>query len=87
MSVLADVLIIIFLFFLFGLLHSYLATDKFKLFIAKKYAHYIAFYRMTYNIFSFITFYIIFKISPKPDVIIYDLMYPFDIIIFILQCV
>lgn len=87
MSVLVDVFLIILFFFLFGFSHSYFASNRIKQLILRKHGNYIAFYRIIYNIFSFITFYLIYKISPRPDLIIYDLEYPFDIIIFILQAV
>ncbi|OGU34431.1 MAG: hypothetical protein A2068_11775 [Ignavibacteria bacterium GWB2_35_6b] len=80
-----DVLIIIFLFALFGISHSILASNKIKQKIVEGAGNKIAYYRLFYNFTSLITFFIIYEISPKPDVIIYDLQYPWDIIILVPQ--
>lgn len=80
-----NVLIIIFLFALFGIMHSILASNKIKQKIVEGAGNKIAYYRLFYNFISLITFFIIYEISPKPDVIIYDLQYPWDIIILIPQ--
>ncbi|OGV92099.1 MAG: hypothetical protein A3J88_05725 [Melioribacter sp. RIFOXYB12_FULL_38_5] len=45
----------------------------------------IAFYRMFYNVSSILFFLAFIAVAPKPDVIIYDLQFPFDIITFALQ--
>jgi protein-S-isoprenylcysteine O-methyltransferase Ste14 len=45
----------------------------------------IAFYRLFYNLSSVLFFLLFYLISPKPDLIVYDLHYPFDIITFALQ--
>ena len=80
-----DVLIIIFLFALFGYSHSLLASNKIKRFAVSYAGNYIAFYRLVYNILSTVTVYALFKILPHPDIIIYDLKYPYDFIILVLQ--
>ena len=80
-----DVLTIIFLFILFSLLHTKLASVKFKSKLAKTFGHAIAFYRLAYNGFSIISLYIIYELSPKPNVIIYDFQQPFDLIVLIPQ--
>ncbi|MCX6151150.1 MAG: isoprenylcysteine carboxylmethyltransferase family protein [Ignavibacteriales bacterium] len=85
MIIVLNVFIIILLFALFGYSHSYLASVKIKQKLAAKFGNNIAFYRFAYNIISIFSFYLIYELSPKPDVIIYDLNYPFDIIIFVLQ--
>lgn len=87
MSALGDVLLIVFAYFLFGLLHSLLASRKLKKKIASEYGDYIAFYRMFYNVVSFFSFMLLLEFVPKPDIIIYDLNRPFDIIIFVLQII
>ena len=51
----------------------------------KKIGDKIAFYRLFYNISSIITFLFIYTISPKPSAIIYDLQFPLDLVIFVLQ--
>ena len=85
MSAAVDVLIIIGLFSLFSYLHTLLASKKVKLRIRDKIKDGIAFYRLFYNISSIITFIIFYTLSPKPDIVIYDLEFPIDIIVFVLQ--
>ncbi len=80
-----DALIITSLFFIFAVSHSILASHKFKLSLTAKVGNKIAFYRMFYNVSSILLFLFIYKVSPKPDYIIYDLSFPFDIIIVLLQ--
>ena len=80
-----DVLSIIFLFGLFGVSHSILASNKIKQRIVEGAGNKIAYYRLFYNATSLISFFVIYEISPKPDVIIYDLNYPWDIVIFVFQ--
>jgi len=80
-----DVLTIIFLFIVFSLFHSILASEKIKLTLAKKFGNVIAFYRLLYNLFSFISLYLIYELSPKPPVIIYDFSRPFDLIVLVPQ--
>lgn len=83
--ILIDILVIIILFTLFGLSHSLLASLNFKKKLVKNIGNRIAFYRLFYNIISLLTFIIIYDIAPKPDIIIHDLHYPFDILIFVVQ--
>ena len=85
MSLFFDVIIIIFLFGLFGISHSILASNKIKERIVEGAGSKIAYYRLFYNITSLITFLVIYEISPKPDIVIYDLSYPWDIVILVLQ--
>lgn len=80
-----DVLLIIILFSIFAFIHTLLATLEVKRRIVKNIGEKIAFYRLFYNISSLILFSIFYFISPKPDVIVYDLHYPFDIITFAFQ--
>jgi hypothetical protein len=87
MIILLKVFQIVLLFSLFGLLHSYLASIKIKKKLVNRIGDLISFYRLFYNFISIITFYFIYRISPKPDIIIYDLDYPLDILIFGLQAV
>src|SRR5690606_37447938 len=76
-----DVIIIVAGFTLFAYLHSALASFKFKKIIAEKIGSYMAFYRLLYNIIAVNYFLLLLFILPKPDLIIYDLKYPYDIII------
>lgn len=85
MKILFDVFIIVLLFFLFGLSHTLLASSVIKEKIILWFGERIAFYRISYNIVSFFSFYLIISFAPKPDITIYDLNFPFDIIIFVLQ--
>ena len=80
-----DVLTILLLFIVFSLLHSILASEKIKIALAQKFGKLIAFYRLIYNIFSLLSLYLIYELSPKPPVIIYDLSQPFDLIVLIPQ--
>ena len=85
MEPVVDVLIIIFLFIVFGYTHSLLASEKVKIQFKKIFGELIAFYRMLYNLLSIISLYIVYELSPKPHIIIYDLQNPFDLIILIPQ--
>jgi len=80
-----DIFLIVLLFSSFAASHTFLATRKFKIQLADKIGNKIAFYRLFYNISSLIFFVVVYELSPKPDVIVYDLHYPFDIITFALQ--
>lgn len=77
--------VIVVLFFLFAYSHTWLASNKIKKNIAEKLGGKIAFYRLFYNFSSLLFFSVFYFLSPKPDVVVYDLHYPFDIITFALQ--
>ena len=81
MKLVLDVSLIFILYILFGFSHTFLSSNKTKIFIIEKFGNLIAFYRLFYNIFSILLLLIIFEIAPRPDVIIYDLKSPFDFII------
>lgn len=85
MSVAADVIVIILLFALFGFAHSLFASNKIKFLFKKTFNDLIAFYRLLYNLFALVSLYFIYELSPKPDIIIYDLPYPYDFIVLIPQ--
>lgn len=85
MTLIIDALIIILLFFLFGYTHSILASNKLKKKLVEQIGDKIAFYRVFYNVVSIITFIILYELAPKPDVIVYDLNYPWDIVILVIQ--
>jgi methanethiol S-methyltransferase len=80
-----DVIIIILGFTLFAVSHSLLASFKLKRIFAERFGNYIAFYRLLYNLISVISFILLIWFLPKPDLIIYDLNYPYDIIILVPQ--
>ncbi|MFC2134589.1 methyltransferase family protein [Bacteroidota bacterium] len=74
-----EVCLIILLFLIFGFSHTILASNKVKLRIVEQIGSQIAYYRLFYNIISLLMFFVILQIAPRPDVIIYDLQYPFDL--------
>ncbi len=80
-----DIFIIILLFTLFAFSHTLLASNKTKKAIAEKLGEKIAFYRVFYNLSSLLLFIVFYIVAPKPNVIVYDLQFPFDIITFALQ--
>lgn len=80
-----DVVIIFFLFLLFAVSHTWLASRKIKNALAEKIGAKIAFYRLFYNVSSVLFLAVFFVLSPHPDIIVYDLQFPFDIITFALQ--
>ena len=80
-----DIILIVFLFALFGISHTFLASNKIKIALAQKLGVKIAFYRLFYNVSSVLIFVAVYSLAPKPNVTIYDLQYPFDIITFALQ--
>lgn len=81
----ADIFIIILLFTLFAFSHTLLASNKTKLALVEKLGAKIAFYRLFYNLSSLLFFIVFYTVAPKPNVIVYDLLFPFDIITFALQ--
>ncbi len=85
MTDLPGILLIIFAFFLFGLLHSFLASSGFKRKLAEKIGTYIAFYRIVYNLAALVIFYLMYEYLPHPDRIVYDLPDPWDLLILIPQ--
>jgi methanethiol S-methyltransferase len=87
MSLVFDSALIFFLFALFGYSHSLLASRKFKENLANNIGDKIAFYRLFYNLISIISFVAIIGLSPKPDVVLYDLPNPYDLVFFALQIV
>lgn len=87
MTLALDALIIFLLFVLFGYSHSILASNKLKRKLIDKIGEKVAFYRLFYNIISLLTFYLVYKLSPKPGVVVYDLNYPWDIVILVFQII
>lgn len=80
-----DILLIILLFAVFSYIHSLLASIKAKQWFKKQFGKLIAFYRLGYNFFSALSLYVIYQLSPKLNVKIYDLPNPFDLIVIIPQ--
>ena len=87
MNLLLDVSVILILFSLFAVSHSILASSKIKRNLVESIGEKIAFYRLFYNLSSLLIFLFIYELSPKSDFLIYDLKFPFDIIIFVLQII
>ena len=85
MNYVFDVLTIILLFGLYALIHSYLASIKVKEWFKRNFGDLIAFYRLGYNIFALASLYLIYDLSPKPYLILYDLPNPYDLIILVPQ--
>jgi len=85
MSYVVDVLIIFLLFAVYAWVHSVLASYRVKEIFKKNFGDLIAFYRLGYNLFAIVSLYLIYELSPKPHVIIYDLQNPFDMLILIPQ--
>lgn len=80
-----DVIVLIFIFILFGYVHSILASEKVKIFFRKNFGKGIAFYRIGYNVFTVITLYFIWDLAPQPSLQIYTLPQPYDYLILIPQ--
>ncbi len=80
-----DVFILVLSIILFGFSHSFLASLKVKNYIKQNYPRLIPFYRLIYNLISFLTLYLFFIYLPQPDITIYDLIKPYDFIILAFQ--
>ncbi len=87
MSYTFDVLILLILFALFGYLHSLLASVKVKIFFRKIFGKAIAFYRLGYNILSFVLLYLIWDLGPQLSLQIYTLKSPYDYLVLIPQII
>jgi protein-S-isoprenylcysteine O-methyltransferase Ste14 len=85
MSLFFDVIGIVTLFFLFASSHSILAAFDVKKRITEKIGTKIAFYRLFYNVSSVLIFIAVYYLSPKPQLLIYDLQFPYDLVIFTIQ--
>ena len=85
MPILIDVLIIFILFAAYAAVHTILASHRVKEEIKKSFGDLIAFYRLGYNLFALVSLYFVYELSPKPNLIIYDLPKPYDILILIPQ--
>ena len=85
MPYIIDVLIIFILFASYAAVHTILASHRVKEEIKKSFGDLIAFYRLGYNLFAIVSLYFIYELSPKPNLVIYDLPKPYDILILIPQ--
>ena len=85
MQIILDVIIIVLLFSVFAITHSYFATLEFKSKIKKAFPSFLPFYRLSYNFFSLFTFGLVIYFSPKPVHLVYELPVPYDLIIYFFQ--
>ena len=85
MSYVFDVSILVIAIIFFGFSHSVLASLKVKTFIRNNFPRIIPFYRIIYNLISFIILYLFFIYLPQPGITIYDLIKPYDFIILAFQ--
>lgn len=85
MIIAEDILLTILAFVLFGFIHSYLASQRFKARLTMQVGNLIAFYRIIYNLIALFFFYLMYEILPHPDNIVYDLPTPWDLIILVPQ--
>lgn len=83
--IVGNILLIVFSFILFAFLHSFLASTRVKQIIYKKGKGFLPFYRFIYNIISVVVLFLLYLNLPPSNVIIYDLPYPYDFVIFALQ--
>jgi len=80
-----EIIYSVFLYSLFGALHTVLASEKIKKKLLVWVDDKIAFYRLVYNIISVFAIYLIWNLLPDMPDVIYDLPYPYDFVVFILQ--
>jgi len=85
MILFGNVLLIIFLFLVFGWSHSLLASNKIKEAVRGAFPRFLPFYRFAYNVVSLFTFYLFWTFAPKPDIILYDFSFPFDLLLLLPQ--
>lgn len=85
MNIFFEVIIIVFLFAIYFFTHTLLASKKVKLYFRSKLHNRMAFYRITYNVLALTGFMLIWEYSPSPDIFLYDLPAPYDLIIVFLQ--
>ncbi len=85
MNYVIDVIVLFFLFALYGLIHSVAASEKVKLFFKKTFGKLIAFYRLLFNVFAVAGLYFIWDLAPHPSLQIYKLTPPYDYLVLIPQ--
>lgn len=87
MNYVIDVIVLVFLFSLYGFIHSIVASEKVKVFFRKIFGNLIAFYRIGYNIFALAGLYLIWEVAPHPSLQIYKLPPPYDYLVLIPQMI
>jgi len=85
MNYVFDVIVIFILFALYGFVHSVAASEKVKILFKKVFGKLIAFYRLVFNIFAVVVFYLIWDLAPHPSLQIYKLPPPYDYLVLIPQ--
>lgn len=85
MTLFSELIQINLFFIIFSVIHSLTASNFVKLWFKSKFNYIFPFYRAFYNLLSLITFFLFWKLSPKPDVTIFDLVFPFDMLFLLLQ--
>jgi len=85
MKLALDILITIVLISVFCFSHSVLASNKVKRAIRSKFGNRIAYYRIGYNIISFISLFVVYLLLPRIDIIVYSLPNPYNWIILSFQ--
>ncbi len=85
MSIFIDAAVLIFLCTLYAVIHSLLASEKIKKIVSKKTGKLFAFYRFFYVVTSILFLYFLIDFAPTLDNVIFDLKYPFDIIMIGIQ--
>ena len=87
MNYVIDVIVLVFLFSLYGFIHSIVASEKVKVFFRRIFGNLIAFYRIGYNIFALAGLYLIWDLAPHPSLQIYKLPPPYDYLVLIPQMI
>jgi protein-S-isoprenylcysteine O-methyltransferase Ste14 len=77
--------LIILLYASFGVVHSVLAALSLKKNIARNFPGFMPYYRLSYNVFALIHFSVVYELTPRIDVRLYDLQFPYDFIILFFQ--
>ena len=85
MNYVFDVIVLVFLFALYGFIHSVIASEKVKVYFKKIFGKLIAFYRLGYNVFALVGLYFIWEFAPHPSLQIYKLPSPYDYLVLIPQ--
>ena len=76
-----DILLFILIFSIYAAVHSWTAGLGLKSYIRRRYPVIYPFYRLLYTVFSLASLGLAWVIAPKPFLLIYELPYPYDILI------
>ena len=87
MNYVFDVIVLVFLFALYGFIHSVVASEKVKVYFKKIFGKLIAFYRLLYNVFALVGLYFIWELALHPSLQIYKLPSPYDYLVLIPQLI